>query len=708
MNVRFVDGWIRLPIMFALGFWQLGQGSPYRCAQLKGGVSSTQQLDTSDIHVSQLINDIDHTVGIVGNAIRRGPVYENPVNADFAEFSAELKAGSSLAQQYSPCVQQYKNAYPHYLKAADLMEEYTRVRLTASAATLKSINQQMGAESNTGSSFFTAARKCSWQVGQNADVFNSNGSNGRSNSGQPIPVPSPGPSPSPNPAPKSTSRCVQKWPSSPAPNSCGKWTGIVEGGFVPGGGHPNGPVCIMCLWTDANGYPAVHPWLISAPPNIKSSYEPPGGAARACYAAVSPTFVAKDKYFCPPGPAQPVFTYFYINGINTPLTSPSWRGSCTSEHDTVAQNLLGKEVTSKIPQPMGPLVPIKVSNEIDNMYGLTCNPSGQDPWDAGWLARNCGPTPAWYNVPVCLFIANASPPLLEGANWLRAGSYMAGLTPGDLFECARQAINLPPGVPGPPLADIEATANDPLVVDIANSIVQTYKQESQSGTTNFFVVVAHSQGNFFAEAVAYRIMNSGTMGQQIVSNRLGIVSLGSPTNYPSLPRTFIDTKIVHHTRGDDAINIVALLPGKKPWPPNDPPLWPWPNYEPVSSLFTVDQIVPPSCTPGFSFSLVNCNLANAPFWQRMGSGAGTQNVWPELYMPLLNSHLLDNYLDSPPATRPGVDLPRTNANQAVLPWRISPAAPSTLNCIRRDLAVLKNNLLNATLKLATSKCESTY
>ncbi len=170
MRVRFVDGWIRLVIMLALGFWQLGQGPPYSCAQLKGGVSSNQQLDTSDIHVSQLVNDIDHTVGIVGNAIRRGPVYENPVNADFAEFSAELKAGSSLAQQYSPCVQQYKNAYPHYLKAADLMEEYTRIRLTASAATLKSINQQMGAESNTGAGFFTAARKCSFQVGQHAEV----------------------------------------------------------------------------------------------------------------------------------------------------------------------------------------------------------------------------------------------------------------------------------------------------------------------------------------------------------------------------------------------------------------------------------------------------------------------------------------------------------------------------------------------------------
>jgi hypothetical protein len=308
MRLRCVDGLIRLSLIILVpGFWELGPGSPASFAQLKGGVSSNQQLDTSDIHVSQLINDIDHTVGIVGNAIRRGPVYENPVNADFAEFSAELKAGSSLAQQYSPCVQQYKNAYPHYLKAADLMEEYTRIRLTASAATLKSINQQMGAESNTGASFFTAARKCSWQVGQHADVFNSNGSAGQSNTSQPIPVPSPGRSPSSNPAPKSTSGCPPIRPSSPTPNSCGKWTGIVEGGFEPGVGHPNGPLCILCFWRYANGYPADHPWSIPAPPNVKNSYEPPGASQRACSAAVTPSFVEQKKggYFCPPDNTPP-------------------------------------------------------------------------------------------------------------------------------------------------------------------------------------------------------------------------------------------------------------------------------------------------------------------------------------------------------------------------------------------------------------------
>jgi hypothetical protein len=49
---------------------------------------------------------------------------------------------------------------------------------------------------------------------------------------------------------------------------------------------------------------------------------------------------------------------------------------------------------------------------------------------------------------------------------------------------------------------------------------------------------------------------------------LGIVSLASPTQYDSLPAEFIKCKLIHHTRTDDAINILLpmaeAIPNKHP------------------------------------------------------------------------------------------------------------------------------------------------
>lgn len=46
-----------------------------------------------------------------------------------------------------------------------------------------------------------------------------------------------------------------------------------------------------------------------------------------------------------------VFTYFYVNGVNTPRTNNSWRGSCLAERNLVAQNLLGLPAMSGPPAP---------------------------------------------------------------------------------------------------------------------------------------------------------------------------------------------------------------------------------------------------------------------------------------------------------------------------------------------------------------------
>jgi hypothetical protein len=107
-----------------------GTGIPHSFGQLQAGISS-DQLDTSDMHAGQLIINIDCDVNIIGSGIARNAVVESEVFADLDEFS-KLKLASSLAKQYIPCVDQYKIAYSHYPRAADLNEKHSRIRLSSS------------------------------------------------------------------------------------------------------------------------------------------------------------------------------------------------------------------------------------------------------------------------------------------------------------------------------------------------------------------------------------------------------------------------------------------------------------------------------------------------------------------------------------------------------------------------------------------------
>jgi hypothetical protein len=88
MRLRFMDSsiWLSL-IIVVLGFWELGPASPDSFAQLQGGVSSNQQLDTSDIHVGQLIISIDHEVNIMGSGLQPNAVVEGEITAELDEFS---------------------------------------------------------------------------------------------------------------------------------------------------------------------------------------------------------------------------------------------------------------------------------------------------------------------------------------------------------------------------------------------------------------------------------------------------------------------------------------------------------------------------------------------------------------------------------------------------------------------------------------------
>src|SRR5262249_5543439 len=68
-----------------------------------------------------------------------------------------------------------------------------------------------------------------------------------------------------------------------------------------------------------------------------------------------------------------VFTYFYVNGINTPRTNADWRGSCASETNLVAENLLDLPpvdlAAPRAPKHGPGLPPVRVANESDRMYG---------------------------------------------------------------------------------------------------------------------------------------------------------------------------------------------------------------------------------------------------------------------------------------------------------------------------------------------------
>ncbi len=433
----------------------------------------------------------------------------------------------------------------------------------------------------------------------------------------------------------------------------------------------------------------------------------PGSGAAPISGTLPPTYGVLSKgpqSNCP----QPVFTYFYINGINTPMTSSDWRGNYVSEYGTVGNNLIDDRVLPppppfRIAQGLQPSS-IQVSGEVDKMYGHTHNPSGKDPWNDQWIQQNCTAAKL-QNAPLCT--------ILKQINDLRAGSLSHGFSAGDLYESFRQSINLPSGVSVPGVDVDGQLLQDATVVQVIQAILTAYYGD-QSQTQHYFIVVAHSQGNFFAEAIAKYMKDSR---QEIYEKHLGIISLASPTSYESLKDpAFVSSKIVHHTRSDDAINAVATigklaaglgLSSKKPWTANDPPLWPWPlpggtatlgashNGQPRPDLFSTDQLLL-SCDP--AMGIYGCMIGR--FFGRLGYSPGiTPN--PELYTPLLNSHLLDNYMDKPAATQEKLAL---HFDPSLVPWVVTPGTTSVLDCVRRDLIQLKKNLLNNTKDPTTSIC----
>jgi hypothetical protein len=403
---------------------------------------------------------------------------------------------------------------------------------------------------------------------------------------------------------------------------------------------------------------------------------------------------AQDALLCyekqdrgtPNGREPPTFHYFYINGINTPLNGHP-RGEANDpggtyeyEYGRVRDTLLHTTTV--------------VSDEQDVMGPPTHNWSGKDEALTKFLGL-CGPSSRSGATPGADFsslnntdaaasrFGDSLVSLACAAQKAWAGG---GLAWGDVIECLAQSLKI---------SGIEFTSREAEVIQAAdmmlNMVAAEQRTPPQSRHPNFFILVAHSQGNFFAEGIAYRLLHesSGTNGPFIFWNRLGIVSLGSPTRYDSLPADFVNNQIRHITRADDGIHILDALSmdglvSKQPWDRSRDvaPLWPIRKDELQVAFAT-------GAGPLRVFDFMNMGL-------------------PALATPFMNAHLLDNYLSAPTAT-PNV----LKGRQREIPWKVAslfdmsairtviqgssspaPAGTSVLGVVQQEVVGLKKALLS--------------
>lgn len=435
----------------------------------------------------------------------------------------------------------------------------------------------------------------------------------------------------------------------------------------------------------------------------------------------------------PPAGPKVVFNYYYINGINTPLDGDG-RGSCRYDRTMIKGNLLDQgprigpapqRVPSKAPS-------IKVGQEQDVFEVETCNPSGTDQL-AGKLVREfCedARNGRFVNVPGLVYdVANALCADADDIDRFRANG-AGGMSPGDIVEAFRQSLGIGfrDRVTGLPITGIEFTKRQPEVARVARIITDKYQAEMDAQAkaqaqgkgqgqprvagpgapaqarpalpaTNYFIVVAHSQGNFFAEGVAARLADadlSGKIGPAVLRARVGILSFGSPTNYRSLPQDFVAARLRHFTRSDDGIHVLdalAFLGSRVPFPATDDldPLWPWAKetLREKLALVKVDN-------PDINVFDKTKNRISSPFLAELGLGPPAEPCpnCGALYTPLMNAHLLDNYLTDPVASTGNVRVNPQAARDIGLKGGVSPAGrPAVLAKVREELVGLKRDMM---------------
>lgn len=225
--------------------------------------------------------------------------------------------------------------------------------------------------------------------------------------------------------------------------------------------------------------------------------------------------------------SKPVYNYIYINGVNTPRgNSNDSRGSCLSERRMVQQVLIDRT---------------RLWDETNKLLDTDCNLSGFDGTEA----------------------------LRKITTWNAQG---VPLSVGDLVQSFLQNQGtLNPRV-----------GSDRLSGKIVSQMRDIVKQEnnSQSNEQNYFIIVAHSQGNLFAEKIGGEIASSNSEIDQKLVKRLRIIAIASPTDYTYYQNTnnaSTRVKVQHFTRCDDIILFLPLIniPGiyASPFPGNlRPPL----------------------------------------------------------------------------------------------------------------------------------------
>jgi|GEM_PF-6371427 len=622
------------------------------------------------------------------------------------ELSCRTRAPA--AAELDPCWSLVMQARPLIEQAAKLYESARRTPEPRGSQLVKQANTMMSQATalveRAGDCFQPVFTR--WQqnggryvAGDRFDVTTDTPTGG----GQPTPpvppnLPVPPHDTRPLPAPRSPQQDGPK-------TGKGRWTGIVEhcrgtpgtgsapGAQIGGPGGITGQVCIHCFWYGSgsertNKYIVAPDYVLEANKQPRA-YERSMAVERAC-SLTEPNQVATQ----PKPPTQtptPVFHYFYINGIHTPLNGnprgPGVPGGTYEfEYDLVKRNLVSS-----------PAVKIPSIKQIDLMEEPTHNVSGKDRLFSNLVGQWCNDDARarWVGTPAEISVRQrivcGGPEALDKS---RGNTFGTGFAWGDLIECFRQALGVPVlrtifadkqieedllGIGF--TSDLDEVKN---IVDIMTRIYRSERSQS-SGQRHYFIVVAHSQGNFFAEGVAYRLKNNkdnkaDPLGGYIYAHRLAILSLGSPTRYDSLDPEFVAARIQHITRADDGIHVLDGISidgaiSKSPWPraQDEVALWPW----------------KPRVLDGFFGTGL------------MGAGKAFQIMKgaDPLLIPLMNAHLLDNYMADPTLTPPRYLPPDKlllpyDVAIALMPYRGgAPAGAPLLNKVRSATRVLKESLL---------------
>jgi len=331
----------------------------------------------------------------------------------------------------------------------------------------------------------------------------------------------------------------------------------------------------------------------------------------------------------PPTAVTRVFHYYYINGINTPYGDGTGRGTYVWERSLVARQLVDN---IRLVDPAS-------AGETDKMAIETHNMSGADE-----ISEPLFKLPCVFNSALgYAYIA----PCQRIINCARGNMSLLSGTPGDLIESFRQSLKSSVFTQ----SGTDFAANYPLVMTIAQNM-SAIEQSSQKRTPyirHYFIVVAHSQGNFFAEGLARRLAQSYP---ELVP-RTGILSLASPTDYSDVAATGV--KIMTLTRKDDVIlNLNNLQAG------------------PVGLFFKAAKITGKKTAPANlpAFDPKNLTNANALKFNPQQRLSDTENAYAQclehrdlsfdnnngvFVVPQINSHVIDSYLLDP------VPAPGTNA-----------------------------------------------